>query len=224
MKRYARISSLTKVSIISTVLSVFALALPAPAASKALETARHLNQAFVEVADTVSQSVVVIQVTFKATSKPGDGESNSWLERLPDWFKDEFMPDPGEGAPDDSEESPTPRGRRGFEIPQPEGSGSGVIIREDGYILTNAHVVKDAAEIKVRLKDGREFDAEVRGIDDLSEVAVIKLKGEGLKDLPTVKFANSDKVRVGEFAIAIGAPFSLDYTCLLYTSDAADDM
>jgi len=181
------------------------------AASKGLELARQLNQAFVEVADTVSKSVVVIEVTFKADAVTGEGGSNPWLDRLPDWFRREFLPDQGEGDAEEPEELPAPR-RRGFQIPRPEGSGSGVIIRADGYILTNAHVVKDAEKIKVRLQDGREFDAEIRGIDDLSEVAVIKLTAPALKDLPAVKFADSGQVRVGEFAIAIGAPFSLDYT------------
>ena len=187
--------------------------LPAVAASKALELARQLNQAFVEVADTVSKSVVVIEVTFRpdAAEAESEVELNPWLDRLPDWFRDEFMPKKEGGKDDQGGESPQPRRRRP-ENQAPAGSGSGVIIREDGYIITNAHVVKDAEKITVHLKDGREFEAEVRGIDELSEVAVIKLKGENLKDLPTTKFADSEKVRVGEFAIAIGAPFSLDYT------------
>lgn len=181
----------------------------ASAASKALELARQLNEAFVEVADTVSRSVVVIEVEFKPEAEELDAEVNSWLDRLPDWFKDQILP---EGEEDSAEAPPVPRRRPGRERQPMPGSGSGVIIREDGYILTNAHVVKDSQKITVRLKDGRQFAAEVRGIDELSEIAVIKLQGEGLTGLPVAKLADSDGVRVGEFAIAIGAPFSLDYT------------
>jgi serine protease Do len=186
-----------------------ALTQPAGAASKALELARQLNAAFVEVADTVSRSVVVIEVEFKPEAEELDADANSWLDRLPDWFRRELLP---EGGEDEVEAPPVPRRRPGRERQPMPGSGSGVIIREDGYILTNAHVVKDSQKIKVRLKDGREFAAEVRGIDELSEIAVIKLQGDGLTGLPVAKLADSDRVRVGEFAIAIGAPFALDYT------------
>jgi len=70
-------------------------------------------------------------------------------------------------------------------------------------------VVDDAEKIEVRLKDGRTFPAEVRGVDGPSDVAVIKISA---KDLPVAKLADSARTRVGEFAIAIGAPFSLDYS------------
>jgi serine protease Do len=186
-----------------------ALTPPAGAASKALELARQLNEAFVEVADTVSRSVVVIEVEFKPEAGEVDAEGNSWLDRLPDWFREQILP---EGEEESPEVPPRFRRRPDVERQPLPGSGSGVIIREDGYILTNAHVVKDSQKIKVRLKDGREFAAEVRGIDGLSEIAVIKLQGDGLTGLPVAKLADSDRVRVGEFAIAIGAPFSLDYT------------
>src|SRR5437764_229593 len=95
---------------------------------------------------------------------------------------------------------------RQLEIPA---QGSGVIIRDDGYILTNGHVVEDADKIEVRLHDGRMFTGKVRGVDPKSDVAVIKIEA---KDLPKAGLADSTKTKVGEFAIAIGAPFSLDYT------------
>jgi serine protease Do len=75
--------------------------------------------------------------------------------------------------------------------------------------LTNSHVVENSEKIRVRFKDGKEYDAEVRGIDAQSDLAVLKISGSGF---PTSSFADSDQVRVGEFAIAIGAPFDLDYT------------
>ena len=206
-----RLLSVVRNLSLPALLLVLGTATPATAASKSLELARQLNEAFVEVADTVSKSVVVIEVTFKPSAEGAEGERNPMLDRLPDWFRREFLPDAE--TPDESpNNAPRSQRRSRRQAPIIPGSGSGVVLREDGYILTNAHVVKDSITIKVKLKDGREFDAEVRGIDELSEVAVIKLKGEDIKGLPVVKFANSDKVRVGEFAIAIGAPFALDYS------------
>ncbi len=90
-----------------------------------------------------------------------------------------------------------------------DSEGSGIIIREDGFILTNRHVVEEADKIKVRFKDGREYNAEVRGEDAQSDLAVIRIDAKGLT---TARLADSSKTRVGEFAIAIGAPFSLDYS------------
>src|SRR6266576_2387394 len=87
--------------------------------------------------------------------------------------------------------------------------GSGFIIRPDGYILTNFHVVEGADKIEVKLRDGRDFPAKVIGTDEKSDIAVIKI---GAKDLPVVQLGDSDAVRVGQFAFAIGAPFKLDYT------------
>jgi serine protease Do len=163
-----------------------------------LDLARQLNQAFVEVADEVSPAVVVITVTQKATpssklsSGQGLDDGEDPLDRVPPELRRFFR--------HRSEEAP----------PEPtRGQGSGIIIRDDGYILTNRHVVEDAEKIEVRLKDGRIFKAEVRGVDAPSDVAVVKIDA---KDLPVAKLADSNKTRVGEFAIAIGAPFALDYS------------
>jgi serine protease Do len=90
-----------------------------------------------------------------------------------------------------------------------DGQGSGVIVREDGYILTNGHVVRNAEKIRVRLQNRKVYDAVVKGIDPMSDLAVVKIDAKGL---PAAKFADVQKVRVGEFAIAIGAPFDLDYS------------
>lgn len=87
--------------------------------------------------------------------------------------------------------------------------GSGFIISEDGYILTNAHVVRDADEISVRLSDQKEFEAELVGEDDRTDIALLKIDAEGL---PTVEIGDSDEVRVGEWVLAIGAPFGLDHS------------
>jgi serine protease Do len=86
-------------------------------------------------------------------------------------------------------------------------SGSGFIIRPDGYIVTNNHVVKDAAKITVLLNDGREFTAVVKGTDPRTDLAVLKIEE---KNLPYLQFGNSDEVQVGEWVIAIGNPFGLE--------------
>ena len=85
-----------------------------------------------------------------------------------------------------------------------QGAGSGVIIRDNGYIVTNNHVVDFADDITVRLTNGDEYKAEVIGRDPSTDLAVIKING---KDLPTLEIANSDAVKVGEWVLAVGNPF-----------------
>ena len=87
------------------------------------------------------------------------------------------------------------------------GEGSGFVIRPDGFILTNAHVVNGASEVTVKLTDRREYTAKVIGIDTKSDVAVIKINA---KDLPVVKFGDSNNLKVGEWVLAIGAPFGFE--------------
>lgn len=89
------------------------------------------------------------------------------------------------------------------------GIGSGVIVSSDGYILTNNHVVNDADELKVALSDGREFTAKLVGTDPKTEVAVIKIDAT---DLPAITIADSDKIRVGDIAFAIGNPLGVGQT------------
>ncbi|MFT4997211.1 MAG: serine protease Do [Flavobacteriales bacterium] len=88
-------------------------------------------------------------------------------------------------------------------------SGSGFIVSADGYILTNNHVIEDADEIVVRMVDRREFNAEVVGTDQRSDLALLKVAA---KDLPVLKMASSDNLKVGEWVLAIGSPFGLDYS------------
>lgn len=101
----------------------------------------------------------------------------------------------------------------GFEFPIPrgpqEGSGSGVIISDKGYIVTNNHVVKGATEIEVVLNDKRAFKADVVGLDPNTDLALIKIHAEGLQP---VRIGNSDDVRVGEWVLAVGNPFNLTST------------
>lgn len=93
-------------------------------------------------------------------------------------------------------------------IPQ-EGAGSGVIITENGYILTNNHVVERAQQITVTLADGRTFDAKVVGRDPYTDIAVIKIDATGL---PAAKLGDSTNLKIGQIAIAIGNPFGLGKT------------
>ena len=92
---------------------------------------------------------------------------------------------------------------------QAMGAGSGVIISDDGYIVTNNHVVEDAQEIVVTLNDKREFKATVIGTDPQTDLALIKIEVE---NLPTLRFGNSDEVRIGEWVLAVGNPFNLTST------------
>jgi len=89
------------------------------------------------------------------------------------------------------------------------GGGSGVILRSDGYILTNNHVVHEASRIDVRLKDGKSYPATLVGADSATDLAMLKIERRGL---PQAEFASSEAARVGQFVIAIGSPFGLDYT------------
>lgn len=88
--------------------------------------------------------------------------------------------------------------------------GSGFIFQENGYIFTNEHVVKGAIGIKVQLLDGSEFEAKLAGSDPPTDIAVLKINAE--KKLPTLRLANSERVEIGQFAIAIGNPFQLNHS------------
>ena len=100
-------------------------------------------------------------------------------------------------------------------MPQQErqrGQGSGFIVDRNGIILTNAHVVDKADRVTVTLKDGRVFDGKVQGVDEVTDLAVVKING---KDLPVAPLGNSDEVQVGDWAIAVGNPLGLDNTVTL---------
>lgn len=101
---------------------------------------------------------------------------------------------------------------RGFQRPQPQprvGAGSGVIISTDGYIITNNHVIDGADELEVTLNDNRKFSAKVIGADPTTDIALIKIDA---KDLPTIPFGDSEKLKVGEWVLAVGNPFNLTST------------
>src|SRR6267143_2958484 len=182
--------------IVATRLSIFAATpevapsptVPAAAAEAGKDVVHQLNNAFAKVFEIVAPSVVIIEV-----SKKNDGGETSM-------FDDLFF----QGPPDENNPRGNPRGSQPI-----QSEGSGFIVRPDGYILTNFHVVEAADKIDVKLKDGREFSGKVVGSDEKTDIAVIKIDAT---NLPVAQFANSDEVRVGQFAFAIGAPFKLDYT------------
>src|SRR6188768_890766 len=161
---------------------------PPEAAAAGKDVVHALNSAFTEVFEVVAPSVVIIEVT-----KKNDGSEGPSLDDL-------FFQNP-------DEDSPPRRGPRSLQPSQSEGSG--FIVRADGHILTNHHVVQGADRVDVKLKDGREFQARLVGTDEKTDVAVIKIDAN---NLPVVQLGDSDAVRVGQFAFAIGAPFKLDYT------------
>ena len=99
--------------------------------------------------------------------------------------------------------------KRQVQTPKRTAMGSGVIISSDGYIVTNNHVVAGADELTVTLNDNREFSARIIGTDETTDLALIKIDG---KNLPTLPIGNSDKLKVGEWVIAVGNPFGLNNT------------
>ena len=104
---------------------------------------------------------------------------------------------------------PFPLGPQQQRIPEQRGTGSGFIISSDGLILTNAHVVEGADELRIRLTDNREFMGKVLGLDKKTDIAVVKIEA---KDLPVLKIGSSEKLKVGEWVAAIGSPFGLHNT------------
>jgi serine protease Do len=156
--------------------------------AEAVRPALDLSEAFVNVADVVTPAVVRIEAT-RIVAAPTAEDVPEPLQRF-------FGP----GEPDD----------------QPRlAGGSGFIVSSDGYILTNDHVVANAAEVRVYFPDRRYFDARVIGSDPFTDVAVIKIDAD--EDFPTMSFGDSEGVEVGEWVLAIGNPGfgagnQLDYT------------
>ncbi len=123
----------------------------------------------------------------------------------------------GGGRDEDDEDNPLNQFFRRFQQPMPQmppqlpqqGMGSGFIIDPNGVVLTNAHLVEGADEVRVKLPDKREFKGRVAGIDHLTDVAVVKIDAKGL---PAVKIGDPSKIRVGEWVLAIGSPFGFENT------------
>ena len=182
---------------------------PARAAepSEALKLAQQLNQAFVEVAESVSKSVVIVRVANKpqADGVFGNPLRNSpFFDQLPEEYR-KFFERQQEERGERDEQPRRPRSRE----PVFNGQGSGLVYREDGIILTNSHVVENADKVQIVFKGGRKYDGEVLGVDRQSDIAVVKIAATGLN---AAKMGDSSKTRVGEFAIAVGSPYDLDYS------------
>ena len=182
---------------------------PARAAepSEALKLAQQLNQAFVEVAESVSKSVVIVRVANKpqADGVFGNPLRNSpFFDQLPEEYR-KFFERQQEERGDREEQPRRPRSRE----PVFNGQGSGLVYREDGIILTNSHVVENADKVQIVFKGGRKYDGEVLGVDRQSDIAVVKIAATGLD---AARMGDSSKTKVGEFAIAVGSPYELDYS------------
>jgi serine protease Do len=179
----------------------------------ALETALHFEHVFENVVNQVKPAVVSITSvkTFKhgpqrqmpedrfhrRLPRPDEDEERDPLRQFRDFFGDDFF-----------DRFSRPRfPEREFKI---QGLGSGIIIdSEEGYIITNNHVVDGADELKITLGDKREFDGKVVGTDPQSDIAIVKIEGN---NLPSARLGDSDTIRAGQWAIAIGNPFGLTQT------------
>jgi len=152
---------------------------------------RALEDAFTAVADRVTPAVVNVS-TVPKRGHPGTGEESP--ERFREFFGEEFYERYFRRRPREDARA----------------SGSGVIVDPKGYILTNNHVIENAQEINVRLSDGRKFPAKLIGRDPKTDLAVLRVEAPG--PLPAAELGDSDQLRVGQWAIAIGNPFGLDRT------------
>lgn len=166
---------------------------PSPAASPRAphpsDEATQLEKAFIDVADRIGPAVVSVEASYTVTQK-----FSPWGDEYFDEFFRHFFEAP-----------------QGMERQQPVRSmGSGVIVSTEGYILTNAHVVGMAKNITVRLLNKKEYKARLIGKDEGTDLAVLKMDPE--KDIVAANLGDSDQIRVGQWAIAIGNPFALENT------------
>jgi serine protease Do len=158
---------------------------------------------FTDLVDQVGPSVVNIRTMEKASLRSAQGAPNE--EEMLDFFKRFGLPIPNFPRQAPRQNRPQPQ----QEDEQPRGVGSGFILTADGFIMTNAHVVDGADEVLVTLTDKREFKAKIIGADKRSDVAVVKIEASGL---PAVKVGDVNRLRVGEWVMAIGSPFGLENT------------
>ena len=149
---------------------------------------------FTPLVEDASPAVVNISTKQKQPMRGNAQAQMPDLEGIPPMFREFFE----RGMPQQ------PERRR-----EAQSLGSGFIISEDGYVLTNNHVVADAEEIMVRLPDRSEMQAKLVGADPRSDVALLKIEGDGL---PTVKIGSSEELKAGEWVVAIGSPFGFDHT------------
>ncbi len=163
---------------------------------------------FTDIVEKTGPAVVNIRTTEKIRSGQGDSGDPS-DDEMQEFFRRFFgVPIPNMPRP----QVPGQRGRKADPKAQeevPRGVGSGFVISADGYVMTNAHVIDGASEVYVTLTDKREFKAKVIGADTRSDVALLKIDGA---NLPRLTMGDSDKIKAGEWVLAIGSPFGLENT------------
>ena len=147
-------------------------------------------------AEKAVNSVVYIKVTTN-----GKTQTVQYFDPFEDFFGDFFGRGQGNGGNRNQQ--------RQIETPKRTGAGSGVILTADGYIVTNNHVVQEADELLVKLNDNREFKGRIIGTDKTTDLALIKIEAE---NLPAITVGNSENLKLGEWVLAIGNPFSLTST------------
>lgn len=145
---------------------------------------------FTDLIESASPAVVKINTVERVSSRRGQLVLPQGQQDIPDIFRHLFEP-------------------RNMPQRNVQSMGSGFIVSDDGYILTNNHVVDGADDIQVRLSDRREYTAKVIGTDERSDLALLKIDETGL---PTLQFAKDDDLKVGQWVLAIGSPFGLDFS------------
>lgn len=163
--------------------------------TESVSALRQMGKAFSSIAEKASPAVVSIQV-----QRPSGREYRQYQSPFGNPFEDEMR---------EFFFGPSPQRRSPRQRPMVRAQGSGFIISPDGYIFTNNHMVGGAKEIKIELSDGRKFDAEIIGADEATDIAVVKIDA---KNLPYLELADSDKLEVGEWVLAIGNPLGLSHT------------
>ncbi len=163
---------------------------------------------FSPLVDAVGPSVVNIRTMEKVTRQGVEFQGFPGMDPdMLEFFRRFGLPVPSMPP----QQRPGPQGNEGGDDgeSQPSGVGSGFILSSDGYIMTNAHVVEGASEVMVTLADKREFKAKIVGADKRTDVAVVKIDAKGL---PAVKIGDVNRLKVGEWVMAIGSPFGLENT------------
>ena len=184
------------------------VAVPLLAPSAQAQTAQTLPD-FADLADRAGPAVVNIRTTARVSTGasalpfPDIDENDPMYEFFRRFFPNPPQQGPRQGPGPGQGQGPGPR------RDVPRGLGSGFILSADGYVLTNAHVVEGADDITVTLTDKREFKGKVIGADRRTDVALVKIEAAGL---PTVKVGDPNRLRVGEWVLAIGSPFGLENT------------
>ena len=163
---------------------------------------------FSPLVDAVGPSVVNIRTMEKVTRQGVEFQGFPGMDPdMLEFFRRFGLPVPSMPP----QQRPGPQGNEGGDDgeSQPSGVGSGFILSSDGYIMTNAHVVEGASEVMVTLADKREFKAKIVGADKRTDVAVVKIDAKGL---PAIKIGDVNRLKVGEWVMAIGSPFGLENT------------